>query len=88
MKLTLTKLVAAGGLCVLFASAAGAASAQDYYHGGPKHAIVHKAHHKIAHLQAKYARDVAKGDREAAARDHAKAMATRHKVRRIVKHDQ
>ena len=83
MKVSLTKILALGGLCALFAGASCLAVAQDAMaHGHSRH-VVHKAKHKIKRLKAAYARNVARGNRAAAEQAHLRAKAIRHRVRAI-----
>lgn len=80
MEISLTKTLALGGLCALFAGAAGAASAQGYGGPGMHHGPMHARRH-IQHLKAAYARDVAHGHYGAAEQAHLRARAIRQHVR-------
>lgn len=76
MKTVFSRSLAVAGLCTMLVGVSGAAFAQK-----PHHPAAHARHH-IHKLQARYARAVARGDRAAAARAHAHAMAIRHRVRK------
>ncbi len=80
MKISITNILALGGLCALLAGSAGAASAQAY--GGPgMHPGAMHARRHIQGLKAAYAHDVATGHYRAAQRAHLKARAIRQHVR-------
>lgn len=80
MKISVTKILALGGLCTLFAGGAGAASAQGYGTPVMHHGTVHARRH-IQRLKAAYAHDVANGHYGAAQRAHLQARAIRQHVR-------
>ncbi len=80
MKISITNTLALGGLCALFAGAAGTASAQGYGGSGMHHGTVHARRH-IQRLKAAYAHDVASGRYGAAHRAHLQARAIRQRVR-------
>ena len=82
MTTSITKCVALGGLCVLFASVGSAASAQGDFHHGPMHpGSMHHARHAILRQKMAYSRAVAHGNYRAAERAHLKASEIRHHVR-------
>lgn len=93
MKVMLTRVLALGGLCTLFAGIGNAASAQDYdriyrhdrfYHHeiGPRPARF-EMRHRIEEMQRIYARDMRIGDYNGARRAHLRAEELRLRLREM-----
>jgi hypothetical protein len=85
MKVIAAKVLALGGLCVLFAGVSNGAIAQGYEHREMDHGhgrpMVSQAHRRLQKLHTVYAREINHGNRAAAERAHLKAKAIRARLR-------
>lgn len=84
MTLSITKGLALCGVCALLAGLGTAASAQGYGDGTyrPQHPI-RRAHRAIQRQKAAYVHDVRTGHYGAAEQAHQRAIALRHRIRRV-----